>query len=129
MVYDADCGFCTRSAEFLGRRSDCEITPWQSLDLAAAGLTEDDVRTAAYWVENGRTPRRGARAIAAALRSCRGVVYRLLGRLIDLAPVRPLAAWVYGLVARYRYHLPGASSSSASRLPGATSAWPTPASG
>jgi predicted DCC family thiol-disulfide oxidoreductase YuxK len=43
------------------------------------------------------------------------VGYRLLGRLIDLAPVRPVAAWVYGLVARYRYHLPGGTN--ACRLP------------
>jgi predicted DCC family thiol-disulfide oxidoreductase YuxK len=43
------------------------------------------------------------------------VVYRLLGRVIDLAPVRPLAAWIYGLVARYRYHLPGGTN--ACRLP------------
>src|SRR3954466_14814387 len=99
MVYDADCGFCTRSAEFLGRRSPCEIRPWQSLDLAGVGLTERDVTTAAWWVEPGRTPQRGARAIAAALRSCEGVGYRILGRFIDLPPVRPLAAWVYGLVA------------------------------
>ncbi len=115
MVYDADCGFCTRSAEFLERRSDCEVRPWQSLDLAAVGLTEQDVTTAAYWVEDGRTPRRGARGIAAALRSCRGVGYRLLGRLIDLPPVRPVAAWVYGLVAKYRYHLPGGTN--ACKLP------------
>ncbi|MDX6373609.1 MAG: hypothetical protein QOD98_2597 [Nocardioidaceae bacterium] len=111
MVYDADCGFCTRSAEFLGWRSDCEIVPWQSLDLATIGLSERDVTTAAYWVEDGRTPRRGARAIAAALRSCQGLGYRVLGRLIDLRPVRPVAAWVYGLVARYRYKLPGGSNS------------------
>ncbi len=115
MVYDADCGFCTRSAEFLGRRSDCAVRPWQSLDLAAAGLTEQDVTTAAYWIEDGSTPRRGARAIAAALRSCRGLAYRALGRLIDLPPVRPVAAWVYGLVARYLYHLPGGTN--ACRLP------------
>jgi predicted DCC family thiol-disulfide oxidoreductase YuxK len=115
MVYDADCGFCTRSAEFLGRRSACEIRPWQSMDLAGAGLTERDVTTAAYWLEPGAQPRRGSRAIAAALRSCQGVGYRLLGRLIDLPPVRPLAAVGYGLVARYRYHLPGGTN--ACRLP------------
>ena len=115
MVYDADCGFCTRSAEFLGRRSDCAVRPWQSLDLAAAGLTEQDVSTAAYWLEDGRTPRRGARAVAAGLRSCRGVGYRVLGRMIDLRPVRPLAATGYGLVAKYRYKLPGGSN--ACRMP------------
>jgi predicted DCC family thiol-disulfide oxidoreductase YuxK len=110
MVYDADCGFCTRSAQWLGRRSDSAVRPWQSLDLTTVGLSEDDVSAAAWWVEDGRTPRRGARAIAAALRSCRGVGYRLLGRLIDLRPVRPVAAWVYGLVARYRYRLPGGTN-------------------
>jgi len=114
MVYDADCGFCTRSAQFLGRRSSCEILPWQSVDLAEVGLTEREVTSAAYWLEGGER-RRGARAIAAALRSCQGPGYRLLGRLIDLPPVRPLAAWVYGLVARYRYHLPGGTN--ACRLP------------
>jgi predicted DCC family thiol-disulfide oxidoreductase YuxK len=42
-------------------------------------------------------------------------VYRLLGRFIDLRPVRPLAAVVYGLVAKYRYKLPGGTN--ACRLP------------
>ena len=72
VIYDADCGFCTRSAEFLGRRSACEISPWQSLDLAAVGLTE---RTSPPRPTGSRTvARRGAGlgAIAAALRSCRG---------------------------------------------------------
>ena len=43
LVYDADCGFCTRSAELLQQRSDCAVRPWQSLDLAAVGLTQADV--------------------------------------------------------------------------------------
>jgi predicted DCC family thiol-disulfide oxidoreductase YuxK len=113
LVYDADCGFCTASADWLSRHGDCAVTPWQALDLAALRLTEDEVTTAAYWLE-GDTKRRGARAIAAALRTC-GTAYRLLGRLIDLPPVRPVAAWGYGLVAKYRYRLPGGTN--ACRLP------------
>ncbi len=108
MVYDADCGFCTVSAEWLSRHGDCAVVPWQRLDLEAHGLTRDQVTTAAYWLEPGTT-RRGARAIAAAMRTC-GPVYRVLGRLVDLPPVRPLAALVYGLVARYRYRLPGGTN-------------------
>ena len=50
----------------------------------------------------------------AALRSC-GPAYAALGRLIDLPPVRPLAAVGYGLVARYRYKLPGGTD--ACRMP------------
>ena len=105
VVYDADCGFCTVSADWLSRHGDCEVVPWQSLDLEEAGLTRDEVTTAAYWLD-GDTKRRGARAIAAALRTC-GPQYRVLGRVIDLPPVRPLAAVGYGLVAKYRYKLPG----------------------
>lgn len=114
LVYDADCGFCTRCADFLRARSGCEVTPWQSMDLAAVGLTEEQVTSAAYWLEEGTT-RRGARAIAAALRACHARGYRLVGRLIDLAPVRPLAALGYSVVARYRYRLPGGTD--ACRMP------------
>jgi predicted DCC family thiol-disulfide oxidoreductase YuxK len=113
LVYDADCGFCTTSAGWLSRHGGCAVVPWQRLDLAAEGLTEAEVTSAAYWLDTG-VKRRGARAIAAALRTC-GPAYRLLGRLIDLPPVRPVAAWGYGLVARYRYKLPGGTN--ACRLP------------
>ncbi len=113
LVYDADCGFCTVTAEWLREHGDCEVVPWQGLDLAAAGLTEEEVASAAYWLESGGK-RRGARAVAAALRSC-GPAYAVLGRLIDLPPVRPLAAVGYRLVARYRYKLPGGTA--ACRMP------------
>lgn len=118
LVYDADCGFCTVCADFARARGDFEVAPWQALDLAAVGLTEQQVSAAAYWLD-GDGPRSGHRAIARALRSFRPgpryAGYRLLGRLIDLPPVRPLAAVGYALVARYRYRLPGGTD--ACRLP------------
>lgn len=118
LVYDADCGFCTRCADFARGRGDFTVAPWQELDLAAIGLSEQQVSEAAYWLD-GRTTSRGARAIAAALRSFRPgprlLGYRLLGRLIDLPPVRPVAAVGYAVVARYRYRLPGGTA--ACRVP------------
>ncbi|GEP39344.1 hypothetical protein NPS01_30070 [Nocardioides psychrotolerans] len=118
LVYDADCGFCTRCADFARARGTYAVAPWQSLDLAAVGLTEQQVSEAAFWLD-GRETSRGARAIAAALRSFRPgprlLGYRLLGRLIDLPPVRPVAALGYALVARYRYRLPGGTA--ACRVP------------
>ncbi|WP_309649633.1 DCC1-like thiol-disulfide oxidoreductase family protein [Nocardioides sp.] len=120
LVYDADCGFCTRCADFARARGAFEVAPWQALDLPAVGLTEQQVSEAAYWLD-GDTTRRGNRAIAAALRAFRPGVryagYRLLGRLIDLPPVRPVAALGYALVARYRYRY---------RLPGGTAACRVP---
>lgn len=104
-MYDGDCGFCTSSARWLERRTDAEVVAWQHLDLAEAGLTEAEVTTAAYWLE-GSEKRRGARAIAQALQSCRGP-WPVVGRLIDLPPVRPLARLGYEVVARNRHRLPG----------------------
>ena len=118
LVYDADCGFCTRCADFARTRGGYTVAPWQELDLAALGLSEEQVADAAYWLD-GPTASSGARAIAAALRGFRPgprlLGYRLLGRLIDLPPVRPVAALGYGLVARHRYRLPGGTA--ACRVP------------
>jgi predicted DCC family thiol-disulfide oxidoreductase YuxK len=114
LVYDADCGFCTTCATWMQRRSQMEIVAWQSLDLPTVGLTEAEVTSAAYWLGPDGEKRRGSRAIAMALRSC-GRAWPLAGRLIDLPPVRPFAGIGYGLVARYRYKLPGGTD--ACRLP------------
>ena len=104
-MFDGDCGFCSSSARWLERRTDAEVVAWQHLDLDANGLTEDEVRTAAYWVD-GADKRRGVRAVAQALRSCGGA-WPAVGRLIDLPPVRPFAALGYEVVARNRHRLPG----------------------
>ena len=110
MVYDADCGFCTRSAEFLERRSDCAVA---TVAVARPGRGRPDRagrdhggvlgRGRSYAAARGARDRGGAPVLP-------GRGYRVLGRLIDLPPVRPVAAWVYGLVARYRYHLPGGTN-------------------
>lgn len=113
LVYDGDCGFCTSTAAWVQARSDVPVVPWQALDLAAEGLTLDEVTTAAYWLEDGHKLR-GERAVARALETC-GPAYRVLGRVIDSRPVRPLARVGYHLVAKYRYKLPG--STDACRLP------------
>ena len=110
LVFDGNCGFCTLSVDWLQARMDprvdVAIEPWQRLDLPALGLTEPEVTTAAYWVEDG-SRLRGARAIAAALRACRSPLWRAAGRLIDVPPVRPLARLGYTIVARNRRFLPG----------------------
>ncbi len=108
-MYDGDCGFCTSSAAWLDRHGDCEIVPWQSLDLEALGLSEADVSSAAYWLdESGRPTARGAGAIAESLKTC-GQPWKAMAHLIELRPVRPLADVGYALVARNRHRLPGST--------------------
>ncbi|MBI2168926.1 MAG: DUF393 domain-containing protein [Actinobacteria bacterium] len=111
LIFDGDCGFCTTSARWVERRlpGGMEVVPFQGIDdLAALGLTLRNVETAAYWVD-GHKLRRGHRAVAAALRHT-GPGWWVVGVVIDVPPVRWLAAGVYRLVARYRYRLPGATS-------------------
>jgi predicted DCC family thiol-disulfide oxidoreductase YuxK len=107
LVFDGDCGFCSTTARWYERhaRTDVDVVAWQHLDLDAAGLTEAEVTTAAYWLDDGQK-RRGARAVARALREC-GPAYAAAGRLIDARPVRPAAAVGYALVSRFRHRLPG----------------------
>ena len=115
LVYDADCGFCTRSASWLSRGRSWVAVPWQGIDdLAALGLTEDMVTTAAYWLHDGTVAAAGPSAIASAMRTHSGW-RRLLGLLIDAPGVRPVAAVVYRQVARNRHAMPGGTD--ACRLP------------
>jgi predicted DCC family thiol-disulfide oxidoreductase YuxK len=115
LIYDADCGFCTRAATWLAARGTVAIRPWQSFaNLGELGLDEQLVTEAAYWVEDGRPVGRGAAAIGRAS-IARGGLAGPVGRLILSRPVAPLAAWVYALVARYRFALPGGTQ--ACRLP------------
>jgi predicted DCC family thiol-disulfide oxidoreductase YuxK len=105
IVYDADCGFCTRSAFWV----DAHPVSWQTLDLAAVGATEEQADSFAGWLVDGRVVALGAPAIAAALRD-RGGWTVPVGRLIDLPGVRGAAAVVYRLVARHRHRLPGGTA-------------------
>jgi predicted DCC family thiol-disulfide oxidoreductase YuxK len=109
VIYDADCGFCTTTAEWLRRHGGCGLQPWQTLDLEPLGLTEDDVRNAAYWMDgSGRVTARGAGAIAEALQTCHHV-WRLAGHVVYARPMRPVADRVYVWVARNRHRLPGST--------------------
>lgn len=116
LIYDGDCGFCTESAAWCRARfrRPVDVQPWQALDLAAFGLTEHDVTTAAYWIDEDGRAHRGHEAAGHALKAMRGLWPRL-GQVVLLPPVRPLARGVYALVARNRQRLPG--STDACRLP------------
>ena len=114
LVYDGDCGFCTRSAA-LARRvlpADCAVVPWQGADLAAVGTTAERARREALWVPRTGEVVGGARAVAAALREA-GSGWALLGRLLQLPPIGPLADAVYRVVAANRMRLPGGTAACA----------------
>lgn len=119
LIYDGDCGFCTRAAEWARVRTpDVTVTPWQWADLAALGLTIERCRAAVQWIdEAGKEPGRayaGAAAVAGWL-THRGGWGARLARLYPLPGMRQLADAGYRLVAQYRHRLPGGTP--ACRLP------------
>ncbi|MGI8939725.1 MAG: thiol-disulfide oxidoreductase DCC family protein [Iamia sp.] len=108
-VWDGQCGFCGRWAGWLERaaRPGVPLVAFQDLDdLAAAGLTADDVTRASWWVPADGAPLPGADGIAAALRAGRPRWSRVAGRALGATVVRPLARLAYRQVAANRHRLP-----------------------
>lgn len=113
LIYDGDCGFCTRTAAWLRRRlpPGYETRPSQRLpNLEELGLDRRKVHEAAYWIDPNGRKHRGHRAIMRAVESSGGMLGPL-SRLMKVWPFDPLASWVYGIVARHRHLLPGGTDS------------------
>ncbi|MFV0523783.1 MAG: thiol-disulfide oxidoreductase DCC family protein [Acidimicrobiales bacterium] len=110
LVFDGDCGFCTRVALWARRRlpPGTVVAPWQTLDLRELDLDRTQVESAAYWVDGSRRWR-GHRAIARAARAMGGP-WAVAGTVISVPPFSWLARVGYRLVARFRHRLPGGTA-------------------
>lgn len=84
------------------------IAAWQATDLAALGLTEADVTTAAYWIDDDGAAHRGHLGIAKALKTG-SLPWSLAGRVMETPPMSWVAAGAYRLIAKNRYRLPGST--------------------
>jgi len=111
LLIDGDCGFCLRAALWARRwiRPSAPLVPWQSVDIAAIGVTPEQCSHAVQWVDEGRVAAQGAAAIACLLLTapppwpaCAWAMQRPL--------TRQLAERCYRLVAENRHLLPGAST-------------------
>ncbi|MFK3984660.1 thiol-disulfide oxidoreductase DCC family protein [Micromonospora sp. NPDC050397] len=110
-VYDGDCAFCTSCAEFVARRipTRARVVPWQFTDIEALGLTVAECDAAVQWVGTDGDRAAGPDAIARLL-GASGPVWRVLGGLLRLPPVRALAWPTYRWVARNRHRMPGGTA-------------------
>jgi len=113
VLYDAGCGFCTRSVETLARLgASADFTPLQTADLESLGVDrERATRELPSLLADGSVVY-GAAAFAAALRTGPRWM-RLLGRLIGSRPILPLAQIVYRWVAANRQRLPAGTQACA----------------
>jgi predicted DCC family thiol-disulfide oxidoreductase YuxK len=105
LLYDGECGFCTRSARWVERRDQrgrISARPNQEEGLIESlGLTREEVDRASWAVESGGAKFEGAAGINRVLRELGGG-WAVLGSLYRV----PLVRWVedryYGRVARRR---------------------------
>ncbi|TYB99091.1 DUF393 domain-containing protein [Micromonospora sp. WP24] len=113
-VYDGDCAFCTRCAEFIERRipTSARVLPWQFADLAALGLTEAECEQAVQWVGVDGVRAAGPDAIARLLGDS-GPLWRIPGAVLRFPPVRAAAWPAYRWVARNRHRMPGGTAACA----------------
>lgn len=109
LIYDGDCGFCTRSANFAKQRvTNIDVVAWQSIsDLGIYGLRAEDVQQRVYFIEHD-TVYGGAAALAHCALYM-GWQWKLFGRALLLPGVRFFAERVYAMVARNRHRLPGST--------------------
>ncbi|WP_446665945.1 thiol-disulfide oxidoreductase DCC family protein [Flexivirga sp. B27] len=107
LLYDADCGFCTKAAGFVPRlRLRVDVDSLQSVDLAALGVSEERAFEEMPFVDADGTVVYGHEAVAAALRTGPAPA-RMLGRLLAFPAAGVVARPAYRWVARHRHQLPG----------------------
>ncbi|MFC4020746.1 thiol-disulfide oxidoreductase DCC family protein [Micromonospora sp. GCM10011542] len=113
-VYDGDCAFCTKCAQFIERRipTGARVLPWQFADLDALGLTAAECEEAVQWVGADGSRAAGPDAIAKLLRDS-GPLWRMAGAGLQFPPARAAAWPAYRWVARNRHRLPGGTAACA----------------
>ena len=116
LIFDGDCGFCSRCARFVSRRlpTRAEVKPWQRVDLASYGVTPEQTQHELVWVGADGRIAGGAQAVARLLLDCGGL-WTVPGALLRVPPFRWIGHGLYRLVANNRYRMPG--STEACRLP------------
>lgn len=107
LVYDGDCGFCTRSVRLVERLPvQVVLVPWQSTDLAALGTGEERARREVLFIDEEDLVHGGADAVSALLRRCKGG-WRVPGYALAVPGLRAMASLTYRGVAANRHRLPG----------------------
>jgi predicted DCC family thiol-disulfide oxidoreductase YuxK len=115
LLFDADCGFCTRVARLAPTlRLAADVKPLQSVDLEALGVSPDRASKEIPFVAEDGTVSYGHEAFANVMRTGPWPG-RAAGRLALVWPASQVGRAVYRVVARNRHRLPGATD--ACRLP------------
>jgi|SRR5581483_8957409 len=110
LIYDGECRLCVTAKDRLeqaGGRAGLRFLPYQSEEAAAclAGEYKPGRPDVAFLIDGNGRISRGLDAFLPLLPGLRGGRLGLM--LLKLPGFRPLALWLYRLVARYRYRIFG----------------------
>lgn len=109
LVFDGNCGFCTRSRNLLiklDRRHRMSTVPLQQPGVPErVGVSREELGKSVYWVADDGTRCSGAEAVNAALSAAVGSTIPL--RVYRLPGVRRAQDAAYRWVAANRHRLPG----------------------
>ena len=113
MLYDADCGFCTRTALRVPSLGvDVDIAAIQETDLAAVGVDADRAVREMPFVGADGVVAYGHRAWAGVLLTGPAPV-RWVGRALGSRASAPVASRLYRWIAEHRSSLPGGTATCA----------------
>lgn len=119
LLYDPDCGFCTRAALLLaGWPVTCVVAPMTDARLAEHGIGARRAHREIPFVDDAGRVLFGAPAVAAALRTAerttlRGALLHAAGVVLAAPPVAWVAPATYRWVADHRHQLPGGTTACA----------------
>lgn len=111
LLYDPDCGFCTRCASFAIKhlKLDADVQPGIPDELVANNIARDRFADAIpYVLDNGQVAF-GALAIGLALKTSRSAAVRWTGTAIINPLILPVAEKIYALISKNRYRMPGST--------------------
>ena len=108
LVFDGNCGFCRRSVRVMTERIRRHpvAVPWQSLDLHAHGLTEEQCSTAVQYVDKKSRTHSGADAVAHLMIDA-GLPWSVPGNLMRIPGIIHLFRAAYMWVANNRSRFRG----------------------
>jgi predicted DCC family thiol-disulfide oxidoreductase YuxK len=111
VIYDGDCGFCSRSVRFAQTRVAPNLVylPSQKVNLADYGLTKADCEKALQFVSSDNQVVAAERAVIQILKQG-NIGFRYLGLLMLLPGAKLLSKLGYQLVARNRGKLSGSTN-------------------
>ena len=107
LVYDADCGFCRRCAEWCRSRlvGDVIVVSGADFLVRSKRLSATEVAASVWWVEPS-AKYAGAAAVARTLAATK-TPWRHVGQFMKWGPLAWIAEPLYRVVVRFRHRLPG----------------------